>query len=60
MAMYSFVAPFRETKFCGVPSYVFDKLVCTAGKKMLRNTDIVHKADDTKLSVSDFVTEIMT
>jgi hypothetical protein len=29
---------FREAKFCGVPSYVFDKLGCAAGEKMLWNT----------------------
>jgi hypothetical protein len=33
MAMYSFVPPFREAKFCGMPSCVFDKL-----EKSLRNT----------------------
>jgi hypothetical protein len=33
MAMYSFVHPFREAKFCGVPSCVFDKLGCAAGEK---------------------------
>jgi hypothetical protein len=32
MVVYSFVPPFREAKFCGVPSYVFDKLGCAAGK----------------------------
>jgi hypothetical protein len=36
MVMYSFVTPFRETKFCGVPSCVFDKLGCAAGEKRLR------------------------
>jgi hypothetical protein len=40
MAMYSFVSPFREAKFCGVPSYIFDKLGCAAGEKYLRNTAI--------------------
>jgi hypothetical protein len=38
MAMYSFVPPFRETKFCGAPSCVFDKLGCAAGGKRLWNT----------------------
>jgi hypothetical protein len=33
MAMYSFVPPFREAKFCGVLSCVIDKLGCAAGKK---------------------------
>jgi hypothetical protein len=36
--MYSFVPPFREAKFCGVPSCGFDKSGCAAGKKILRNT----------------------
>jgi hypothetical protein len=34
MAMYSFVSPFREAKFCGVPSCVVDKLGCAAGEKV--------------------------
>jgi hypothetical protein len=38
MAMYSFVPPIREAKFCGVPSCVFDKLERAAGGKSLRNT----------------------
>jgi hypothetical protein len=38
MAMCSFVSPFREAKFCGVPSRVFDKLGRAAGEKSLRNT----------------------
>jgi hypothetical protein len=38
MAMYSFVPPFREATFCGVPSGVFEKLGCAAGEKWLRNT----------------------
>jgi hypothetical protein len=33
-----FVPPFREAKFCCVPSCVFDKLGCVAGEKRLRNT----------------------
>jgi hypothetical protein len=41
--MYSFVPPFREATFCGVPSCVFDKLGCAAGKKKLRNTAIVER-----------------
>jgi hypothetical protein len=32
MVMYSFVPPYREAKFCGVPSCVFDKLGCSAGE----------------------------
>jgi hypothetical protein len=41
MAMCSFVPPFREAKFCGVPSCAFDKLGCAAGEKRLRNTVLV-------------------
>jgi hypothetical protein len=33
MAMYSFVPPFREVKFCGVLSCVIDILGCAAGEK---------------------------
>jgi hypothetical protein len=33
VVMYSFVPSFREAKFCGVPSCVFDKLGCAAGEK---------------------------
>jgi hypothetical protein len=40
MAMYSFVHPFREAKFCDVPSCVFDKLGCAAGENSLRNTGL--------------------
>jgi hypothetical protein len=46
MAMYSFVPPFREAKFCGVPTCVFDKSGCAAGEKSLRNTSL----DDMKLN----------
>jgi hypothetical protein len=35
MVMHSFVPPFREAKFCGVPSCVFDKLGCVAGEKKI-------------------------
>jgi hypothetical protein len=35
MVMYNFLPPFREAKFCGVPSCVFDKLGCAAGEKMV-------------------------
>jgi hypothetical protein len=42
MAMYSFVSPFREAKFCGVPLCVFDKLGCAAGEKKVANTGIDH------------------
>jgi hypothetical protein len=38
MAMYSFVPPFREAKFCDVPSCVFGKLGCSADEESLRNT----------------------
>jgi hypothetical protein len=35
MAMSSFVSPFCEAKFCGVPACVFDKLGCAeVGKKV--------------------------
>jgi hypothetical protein len=40
VAMYSFVPPFREAKFCVVPSCVFDKVGCVAGDKRLRNTGV--------------------
>jgi hypothetical protein len=33
MAIYSFVPPFREAIFCGIPSRVFDKSGCAAGEK---------------------------
>jgi hypothetical protein len=33
MVTYSFVPPFRETKFCGVPECVFDKLGVPRVKK---------------------------
>jgi hypothetical protein len=33
MAIYSFVPPFHEAKFYGVPSCIFDKLGCAAGEK---------------------------
>jgi hypothetical protein len=38
MAMFRFVPPFREAKFFGVPSCVFDKLGCATGEGSLRNT----------------------
>jgi hypothetical protein len=40
MAMYSFVPPFHEAKFCGGQSSVFDKLGCAAAEKRLQNTDL--------------------
>jgi hypothetical protein len=40
MVMYNIVPPFCESRFCGVPSCVFDKLWCAAGEKRLRNTDL--------------------
>jgi hypothetical protein len=45
MVMYSFVHPFCEATFCGVPSCVFDKLGCAASEKMLRNTGIEGDVD---------------
>jgi hypothetical protein len=42
VAMYSFVSPFREAKFCGVPSCVFGKLGCAAGGKSLGKTGLIH------------------
>lgn len=33
MAKYSFVSPFHEAKFCGVHSYVLNKLRCAAGEE---------------------------
>jgi hypothetical protein len=48
MAMYSFVPPFRETKFCGVPSCVFDISGCATGEKRLRNADL----NDMKYSIA--------
>jgi hypothetical protein len=36
MTMYSFVPPFHEAKFCGVP--IFDKLRHAAGEESLQNT----------------------
>jgi hypothetical protein len=38
MAMYSFISPFCEVKFCGESSCVSDKLGCAAGEKRLWNT----------------------
>jgi hypothetical protein len=34
MAMYSIVPPFREAKFCGVASGVFDKVGCVVGGRV--------------------------
>jgi hypothetical protein len=42
-AMHSFVPPLRETKFCGVPPCVFDKLGCAVGERSLRNTGLGHE-----------------
>jgi hypothetical protein len=42
----SFVPPFREAKFCGLPSCVFDKLGCAAGKKRLRDTGLGETGSD--------------
>jgi hypothetical protein len=41
MAMHIFVPPFREAKFFGVPSRVFDILGCAAGEQRLPNTALV-------------------
>jgi hypothetical protein len=38
MAMYSFIPPFCEAKFCDVLSCVFDKVGCAVGEERLRNT----------------------
>jgi hypothetical protein len=38
MIMPSFISPFHEVKFCGLPSCVFDKLGCAIGEKILWNT----------------------
>lgn len=40
MAICSFVTPFREAKFCSIPSCVFDKLGCAVGEKRLRSSRI--------------------
>jgi hypothetical protein len=40
MDMYSFLSPFHEVKFYGVPSCVFDKLGCAMGEESLRNTGL--------------------
>jgi hypothetical protein len=45
MAMYSFLSPFREAKFCGVPSCVFDELGCATGEKRLQNTALMQLTD---------------
>jgi hypothetical protein len=50
MAMHSFILPFREAKFCGVPSCVFDKLVCAAGEISLQNTALETHPPATYLS----------
>jgi hypothetical protein len=41
MAMYSFIPPFHEAKFCGVLPCVFNELGCVTGEKKLRNTTLV-------------------
>jgi hypothetical protein len=45
--MYSFIPPFYEAKFCGVPSRVFDKLGCAAGEESLWNSDSEQKTSTT-------------
>jgi hypothetical protein len=42
VAMYRFVRPFREAKFCCVLSSVFDKLRCAGGDKWSRYTDLCY------------------
>jgi hypothetical protein len=37
MVIQSFIPPFLEAKFCGVPSCVLDKLGCAEGEKSLQN-----------------------
>jgi hypothetical protein len=55
MVMYNFVHPFREAKFCGVPSCVFDKLGCAAGDKSLPNTGLDDVQDNVELFFHDAV-----
>jgi hypothetical protein len=43
MAMYSFLPPFYEAKFCCMPSCVVDKLWCAAGERRLRNTEVAER-----------------
>jgi hypothetical protein len=40
MAIYSFVLPFREAKFCSVLSRIVEKLGCAVGEENLRNAEI--------------------
>jgi hypothetical protein len=49
---YILVPPFHEVKFCGVPSCVFEKLVCAAGEKRLQNTDLFKTVSREKESVN--------
>jgi hypothetical protein len=52
MAMYSFIPPFREAKFCGVPSCVFEKLGCAAGeKKVAKHWSRLHGATTQKTAI---------
>jgi hypothetical protein len=60
MTVYSFVSPFREAKFCDVPSRVFDKLECSAGGKSLRNTELDHQGNidvTEQINVADVMCE---
>jgi hypothetical protein len=40
VAIYSYVSPFHEAEFCGMPSRAFDKLGCAMGEKSLQDTGI--------------------
>jgi hypothetical protein len=55
MVMYSFVRPFREAKFWGVPSCVFDELGCAPGEKMLRNTAV----DECQILLSNMSVQVL-
>jgi hypothetical protein len=43
MAMYSFVPPFCEAKFGGVPACIFDKVGCAAGENIFWNAGIYYQ-----------------
>jgi hypothetical protein len=46
MAVYSFVRPLEEAKFCGVPSCVFDRLDCAVDEKISRSNGLEINADN--------------
>jgi hypothetical protein len=48
MIMHGFVTHFHQAKFCGVPSYVFDKLGCAAGEVSVRNTTYAAAGETSK------------